>query len=182
MRRRAEEQAHPWARASAARCEAIVSLAPGNYHEPAVAHMLEATDEHERLEMQFDAARCRLALGRAQRRAKQWRAARETLEAAASAFGALGSEGWAVRARAELERVGGRQRGSGELTPERAPGCRAARGRTGQQGNCVEPVRHREHGRGAPRARVRKARGALPRAAGEPAGAARLTVSPRSAL
>jgi DNA-binding NarL/FixJ family response regulator len=59
-----------------------------------------------------------LSLGRAQRRLKQWGVARESLEAAVAAFDAIGSDGWAERARADLERVGGRRpRSSGELTP-----------------------------------------------------------------
>jgi len=59
-----------------------------------------------------------LALGRARRRAKQWRAARDALGAAAASFDELGSPGWAELARAEHERVPGRRPGtSGELTP-----------------------------------------------------------------
>jgi DNA-binding CsgD family transcriptional regulator len=110
-------QAHPWALANAKRAGAIVTLAAGPYDESSAATLRDAADELGRLEMPFDRARCLLALGRLQRRAKQWRAARDTLEAAVAGFGALGSEGWAGRARSELERVGGRQRGSGELTP-----------------------------------------------------------------
>ena len=51
------------------------------------------------LGLRFDSARCLLALGRAQRRLKQWRGARETLERAAIAFAALGADGWVARAR-----------------------------------------------------------------------------------
>jgi DNA-binding NarL/FixJ family response regulator len=72
----------------------------------------------ERLGLPFDAARSLLALGRMQRRAKQWRAARDALADAAAAFDGLGSAGWAERARAEQERVPGRRpAASGELTP-----------------------------------------------------------------
>ena len=39
------------------------------------------------------------ALGRAQRRARKWGAARDTLERAASAFDSIGSPGWATDAR-----------------------------------------------------------------------------------
>jgi DNA-binding CsgD family transcriptional regulator len=69
------------------------------------------------LGLRFDSARCLLALGRAQRRFKQWRDARETLEQAIAAFAALGAERWAERARSELARVGGRRRAGGKLTP-----------------------------------------------------------------
>ena len=65
----------------------------------------------------FDEARTLLALGRAQRRAKKWGAARDVLERAVAAFEAIGSPGWADDARAELERVGARRpAASGGLT------------------------------------------------------------------
>ena len=57
----------------------------------------------------FDAARSLLSLGRAQRRARKWGAARQTLERATSAFDALGSPGWAETARGELARAGARR-------------------------------------------------------------------------
>jgi DNA-binding CsgD family transcriptional regulator len=78
-----------------------------------------AAGEFERLGLRFDAARCMLSLGRMQRRAKQWRAARDALQDARAAFERLGSPGWAELARAESERVGGRRPGAagGELTP-----------------------------------------------------------------
>jgi DNA-binding NarL/FixJ family response regulator len=50
------------------------------------------------------------------RRAKQKRAAREALEAAAAAFDGIGAAGWADRARSELGRIGGRTSADG-LTP-----------------------------------------------------------------
>ena len=74
--------------------------------------------DYERLGLRFDAARSLLTLGRVQRRAKQWRAARDALANAATAFDLLGSPGWAGLARAEHERVPGRRPGTdGELTP-----------------------------------------------------------------
>ena len=48
----------------------------------------------------FGVARTQLALGSVQRRARQWRAARTSLEEAERRFGELGAEGWAKRARA----------------------------------------------------------------------------------
>jgi DNA-binding NarL/FixJ family response regulator len=44
-----------------------------------------------------------------QRRARQWRAAREALDEAERGFADLGAQGWAERARAEAARVGGRR-------------------------------------------------------------------------
>ncbi|MGZ4197265.1 MAG: LuxR C-terminal-related transcriptional regulator [Solirubrobacteraceae bacterium] len=115
----AEQQEHPWARAAEKRCHAIATLASGQHDVIAAAFLREAADDFERLGLRFDAARCQLALGRALRRAKRWRDARETLEAAAAAFAALKSTGWEDRARAELSRVGARRpRSDGaELTP-----------------------------------------------------------------
>src|SRR6185437_3854030 len=84
--------------------------------EASASALLEASVDLERLEARLDSARSLLALGRAQRRAKQWRAARETLERASAAFGSLGADGWQRRATSELARVGGRRRADGELT------------------------------------------------------------------
>ena len=110
----AEQQEHPWARASAKRSRAL--LRPGS--DQAAAKLRAAAGDFERLGLKFDAARSLLALGRARRRAKQWRAARDALGAAAASFDELGSPGWAELARAEHERVPGRRPGtSGELTP-----------------------------------------------------------------
>jgi DNA-binding CsgD family transcriptional regulator len=114
----AEAQEHPWGLVTARRCAATVALAAKAYDEQAGAELSDAADEYERLGLRFDAARCRLVLGRTQRRFKQWGAARASLERAAADFDALGSGGWADRARAELERVGARRpRPTGELTP-----------------------------------------------------------------
>jgi DNA-binding CsgD family transcriptional regulator len=118
LRALAERQAHPWGLASAQRSRAVVRLAAGTYDAAEGSALAAAAGEYERLGLRFDSARSLLSLGRAQRRLKQWGAAREALEDAAAAFEALGSGGWAQRARSELERVGGRRpRASGELTP-----------------------------------------------------------------
>ena len=57
------------------------------------------------------------ALGRAQRRARKWGAARDTLERAVSAFDSMGSPGWATDARSELARVGARRPTSPACSP-----------------------------------------------------------------
>jgi DNA-binding CsgD family transcriptional regulator len=114
LARLARSQEHPWALVSVKRSRAL--LRPGADHAP--ARLRAAASELERLGLRFDAARSLLALGRMQRRAKQWRAARDALADAAAAFERLGSTGWAELARAEQERVPGRRPGaSGELTP-----------------------------------------------------------------
>jgi DNA-binding NarL/FixJ family response regulator len=56
----------------------------------------------------FELARSRVVLGEVQRRAKQRKAARETLDLAIAGFEALGAHLWVDRARAEQARIGGR--------------------------------------------------------------------------
>jgi DNA-binding CsgD family transcriptional regulator len=134
LRERAEQQDHPWARATAKRCAGLVELASANAVEAGSTMLREASVELEQLGLRFDSARCLLALGRAQRRLKQWRAAREMLQEAALSFDALGAGGWAERARSELERVGGRRRAGGGLTPsERRVVELAAEGRSNKE-------------------------------------------------
>ncbi len=115
----AERQQHPWATASAKRCRGLVMLAFDARDEGAATVLGDAADSFERLGLRFDAGRCQLGLGRARRRSKQWRAAREALEAAAATFAALAATGWAERARGELARVGARRprADAEELTP-----------------------------------------------------------------
>ncbi len=113
----AAQQDHPWATATARRCDGALELATGGDVDAGSALLMEASLDLERLELRLDSARCLLALGRAQRRLKQWRGARETLELAAERFAALGADGWARRSKSELDRIGGRRRaGDGTLT------------------------------------------------------------------
>jgi DNA-binding NarL/FixJ family response regulator len=64
-----------------------------------------------------EAARTWLALGRAQRRARKWGGARDSLERSVRLFEEQGAPGWADTARADLERVGARRPSSpGRLT------------------------------------------------------------------
>ena len=58
-----------------------------------------------------------LALGEIQRRAKQRRAARETLQTALEIFESLGAPLWAERTRQEIARIGGRAPSPEALTP-----------------------------------------------------------------
>lgn len=133
LRRLAKQQEHPWGLVTAARCTAIRELASG-YDNDAGRRLWQAADEYGALGLRFDRARCLLALGRAQRRFKQWRSARETLEQAIASFDELGSEGWARRAQSELDRVGGRRRADGSLTPsERQVVELAAQGRSNKE-------------------------------------------------
>ncbi len=116
LRALAEEQEHPWGLATAARCAALTQLGAAP-DEAAAAALSAAAETYAELGLRPDAARTLLSLGRAQRRHRKWGAARDALGSAAAAFDALGSEGWAERARAELERVGARRpAATGELT------------------------------------------------------------------
>jgi DNA-binding CsgD family transcriptional regulator len=117
LRELAERQAHPWASATAMRCEGVVGLAADSYDEQVAETLFRATRAYSELGLRFDCARSALSLGSAQRRFKQWSAARRSLEDAEAGFDEIGSDGWAKHARAELSRVGARRpRPSGELT------------------------------------------------------------------
>ena len=121
LRDLSERQEHPWGLATAKRCAAVIELAADEYDEGRAAALHEAAEAYAELGLRFDHARTLLALGRAQRRRRKWRAARGSLERAVAAFEALGSPGWAGEARSQLERVGARgQRAAGELTPSEA--------------------------------------------------------------
>ena len=113
----ARSQHHPWATVGARRCDALVQLARAGYDDGAGAALEEAASTYAAAGLRFDEARTLLVVGRAQRRARKWGAARENLEHAALAFDAIGSPGWARDARSELERVGARRAVStGQLT------------------------------------------------------------------
>ena len=117
LRELAEQQEHPWGLVTAKRCSAVIQLESATYDEDAAAALAEAAADYDALGLRFDAPRCLLSLGRAQRRLRKWGAARASLEGAVAAFEALGSPGWAERARSELARVGARRpSASGELT------------------------------------------------------------------
>ena len=109
----AKRQDHPWAQATVKRCRALLRAGA----DDATSGLRAGAADLERLGLRFDAARCMLALGRIQRRAKQWGAARDSLGTAQAAFEQLGSPGWAELARAEHGRVAGRRPSAGgELT------------------------------------------------------------------
>jgi DNA-binding CsgD family transcriptional regulator len=117
LRKLSEQQQHPWGLPSANRCDALIRLAEAQ-DESSLPQLAEAAAAYAGLGLHFDTARTMLELGQAERRLKKWRAARTSLEQAASKFDELGSDGWAERARDELARVGARRpQPSGALTP-----------------------------------------------------------------
>jgi len=101
-----------WVIALATRCRGLVAAARGDL-EDAASVLEDALVQHEAVGDPFGRGRTLLALGIVRQRAKQKRAAREALEAAAAAFEALGAAGWAARSREELGRIGGRTRSDG---------------------------------------------------------------------
>jgi DNA-binding CsgD family transcriptional regulator/tetratricopeptide (TPR) repeat protein len=135
LERSARKQQHPWGLATASRCAATLALA-GGYDEAAARAMRDAAADYARLAMNFDQARCLLALGRAERRFRKNGAARRSLTESAALFDRGGCTGWAAQARAELARVSGRRNSSTQnsLTPgERQVATLAARGMSNKE-------------------------------------------------
>jgi DNA-binding CsgD family transcriptional regulator len=101
---RARELDRAWALATGARCRGLLFSAQGDLARAEDA-LQQALHEHERLEMPFELARTLLCLGQTQRRRKQRKAARATLQQALDLFETLGAPLWAEKARVELERT-----------------------------------------------------------------------------
>jgi DNA-binding CsgD family transcriptional regulator len=105
----------PWALATAARSQALLSSARGEIDE-ALAAAERALAEHERLDWPFEHARTRLVTGTILRRLGRRRDAAAMLAQARSDFAALRNPLWLARVEAEERRLGGR-RATTELTP-----------------------------------------------------------------
>jgi DNA-binding CsgD family transcriptional regulator len=97
----------PWALAAAARCRGLIAAARGDLEAAQVA-LDRALDEHERAGQPFERARSLLVRGRIQRRTKQKRSARASIQGAHDVFSELGASVWARLAESELTRIGGR--------------------------------------------------------------------------
>ncbi|HEY4826935.1 MAG TPA: LuxR C-terminal-related transcriptional regulator, partial [Solirubrobacteraceae bacterium] len=107
-RRIAHRLNRPWARALAARCEAVVADANGQ-EAMAVAAFERARREHDLQDRPLDLARTLLAYGTLHRRRRRKSRARELLESALELFAAAEAAQWAERTRVELGRIGGRR-------------------------------------------------------------------------
>ena len=130
---RARFKDRPWALATAARSRALIAGARGD-PAAAIRALDDALVEHARLAQPFELARTLLVKGEVERRAKQKRAARASLDHALRIFGSLGAPLWAERARTELVRAGGDAAPAGSLTPsERRIAELAMAGRTNRQ-------------------------------------------------
>jgi DNA-binding CsgD family transcriptional regulator len=113
---RAQELDRAHVLAQAARGRALIAAAEGDLSK-ASAQIERALAEHARNRVPFHEARTYLALGSIERRRRHRRAARAALERALAEFERLGAPLWALQARAELARVGGRAPSRGKLTP-----------------------------------------------------------------
>jgi DNA-binding CsgD family transcriptional regulator len=100
---------------AAHRCRGLLASASGAF-ERALTEFGLALDEFEAQLLPFERARTLLELGAAQRRGKQRRAARTTLDEALAEFDELGAALWSERTRRELQRISGRAPSHGELT------------------------------------------------------------------
>ncbi|MBV8997560.1 MAG: AAA family ATPase [Solirubrobacterales bacterium] len=89
------------------RCRGLLALGRGDT-AAALSRLEHAINLGDRIPIPFERARTVLALGAAQRRAKQRAAARRSLEQALESFDRLGARLWAERTRDELARIGGR--------------------------------------------------------------------------
>jgi DNA-binding NarL/FixJ family response regulator len=101
---RAARSRIPWSLAVSARCRGLVLAARGELDEAAEA-LERALAEHERCPMPFERARTLLVQGRLQRRLKQKRQARLSLDEARELFAHQGAETWLARVDEELGRV-----------------------------------------------------------------------------
>jgi len=119
--------------AAAHRCRGLLSISVGE-EDAAIASILQAREELASLPLPFERARALLALGSVQRRVRQRRAARKTLEEAQRLFDDLGAYRWSERTKAELGRISGRQPSTGELTAsEKRVAELVAEGRTNKE-------------------------------------------------
>jgi DNA-binding CsgD family transcriptional regulator len=105
---RARRLGRPWAVEVAGRCRGLLAAAEADFAR-AEAILTETLAANPRLPFPFERARTLFALGSVRRRARQKRAARDTLEQAVDSFEALHAGLWAERARAELGRISGRR-------------------------------------------------------------------------
>jgi DNA-binding CsgD family transcriptional regulator len=122
-----------WAIAVGARCRGLILAAAGQVEE-AEAALRRALEAHERLPMPIEHGRTLLALGRVQRRQRERRAAKQSLEGALAIFEKVGSPLWAQQARSELSALGMRAGPRDTLTASEERVARlAATGLTNKQ-------------------------------------------------
>jgi DNA-binding CsgD family transcriptional regulator len=119
----------PLALVQGGRGRALLLAADGDF-EGAIGAIDGALRQHERIDMPFELGRTLLVQGSILGRAKQRRAARQTLGRALEIFERLEAPLWAAKARDGLARIAGRRAVVGELTEveRRVAGLAAAGG------------------------------------------------------
>jgi DNA-binding CsgD family transcriptional regulator len=133
LEQRGEALDRTWAIAVGARCRGLL-LAAGGDSEGAERSLQRALEAHEELPMPIERGRTLLALGRVQRRQRERRAAKRTLEQSLAIFEDVGSKLWADQARGELAAIGLRAGPPDELTASEERVARlAATGLTNRQ-------------------------------------------------
>ena len=115
LERRGHQFGRPRLVATGLRSRAFLQAAHGDL-ESAISTLEAALEEHARLPVPLERGRTLLALGSVQRRARQKRNARETLESALATFERIEEYAWRDRAHEELARIGGRTPAGSELT------------------------------------------------------------------
>jgi DNA-binding CsgD family transcriptional regulator len=129
--RQAAAVGRDWALSMAARCRALFMVAQGDV-EGALVLLEKAVRSPAGRELAIERARSLLELGRLQRRLKQRRLARASLQEAIDAFDVLPAPVWAAWARAELGRTGSRSAPAGLTATEESIARLAADGLTNQ--------------------------------------------------
>lgn len=115
LEQRGRDLDRAWALATSRRCQGLLRAARGDV-SGAVDALVGALKEHSRLPQPFELGRTLLLLGVLQRRSKERRLARQSLEQAHQIFTGLGASLWAEKAGGELARISGRRKGTDELT------------------------------------------------------------------
>jgi DNA-binding CsgD family transcriptional regulator len=134
LERPAERVPLPWIQAMAARARGLVAAARGELDRAALALDRSVETLSEACPMPFERARSLLYRGQVHRKAGRRREARADIDAAISAFRALGAKAWAGRAEEELGHLSGRVASGWGLTPsERRVAELAAAGRSNRE-------------------------------------------------
>ena len=105
---RSRQSSHPWARAAAARCGALVLAARGEL-DAAEDLVRSSVAELRGVAVPFELARTLLVHGQVLRRRRAKQTARDALDEALALFEALGADRWAERTRTQRERLGVRR-------------------------------------------------------------------------
>ena len=104
LQQAAQRLAHPWARITAGRAEAVLLLAQGEPAAAASAVSAVIAETRDR-GLAFELGRCLLVLGTAQRKARQRREAAASLDDAVAVFSRLGARRWQALAQAQRDRL-----------------------------------------------------------------------------